>query len=64
MGQTVIEHIDTVFHLLGAHGISACIIGEFALNYYNVPRVVHVGDCQQSPGINLTVKQDLEISVH
>ena len=56
MGQTVIEHIDSVFHLLDAHGISACIIGELALNYYNVPRVVHVSDCQQSPGTNLTVK--------
>ncbi len=47
MGQTVIEYIDTVFHLLDAHGISACIIGGLALNYYNVTRVVHVGDCQQ-----------------
>lgn len=45
MSPTVIENIDSLFHLLNTHGIAACIIGELALNYYNVPRVVHVGRC-------------------
>ncbi|RSL84854.1 hypothetical protein CDV31_016651 [Fusarium ambrosium] len=27
--------------ILKYHGVSACIVGEIALNYYNVPRVCH-----------------------
>ncbi|KAK3303711.1 ser/Thr protein phosphatase [Chaetomium strumarium] len=27
--------------ILKHHGVSACIVGELALNYYNVPRVCH-----------------------
>ena len=63
MSQTVIENIDSVFRLLNAHGIPGCIIGEIALNYYNVPRVVHVGYCQIQPRTHLTASQDLEIAV-
>ena len=44
MSQTAIEFIGSVFCLLSAHDIPGCIIGEIALNYYNVPRVVHVRD--------------------
>lgn len=63
MSPTAIENIDAVFHVLKAHGITACIVGELALNYYNVPRVVHVRGCEHRPQTNLTRKQDLEISV-
>ncbi|PYH94601.1 hypothetical protein BO71DRAFT_353039 [Aspergillus ellipticus CBS 707.79] len=33
--------IETSLSRLRLQGISACLIGEIALNYYNVPRVVH-----------------------
>lgn len=29
--------------ILKHHGVEMCIVGELALNYYNVPRVCHVG---------------------
>lgn len=53
MSQTAIGNIDIVFHLLNSHGISGCIIGEIALNYYNVPRVVHVSGCKHPTSISL-----------
>ncbi|PKX98150.1 uncharacterized protein P174DRAFT_499862 [Aspergillus novofumigatus IBT 16806] len=33
--------IERVLTNLRSEGIPACVIGEIALNYYNVPRVVH-----------------------
>ncbi|KAF2759374.1 hypothetical protein EJ05DRAFT_344187 [Pseudovirgaria hyperparasitica] len=33
--------IKVALHILGHAGIQACIVGEIALNYYNVPRVLH-----------------------
>ncbi|KAM0797527.1 hypothetical protein BDR22DRAFT_434885 [Usnea florida] len=41
MTQTAMEDLESVFDLLTVHDVSACLIGELALNYYNVPRVVH-----------------------
>lgn len=41
--------IRDVLVLLQDADIPVCIVGEFALNYYNVPRVVHVGPFVQSP---------------
>ncbi|KKZ61107.1 hypothetical protein EMCG_04305 [[Emmonsia] crescens] len=35
------SQIRLLLGLLQQAGISVCIIGEFALNYYNAPRVVH-----------------------
>jgi hypothetical protein len=31
-----------LLRILEDGGIICCFVGEFALNYYNVPRVVHV----------------------
>jgi hypothetical protein len=36
---------NDILHLLRVledGGITCCLVGELALNYYNVPRVVHV----------------------
>ena len=46
MTQTAIEGLESVFDILTVHDIPVCLIGELALNYYNVPRVVHVGGCE------------------
>ena len=62
MSSGVIELIDVVFHLLNAHDIPGCIIGELALNYYNVPRELHVSE-RWFPRFCLTTNYDLEISV-
>lgn len=40
--ESVLEQIDAVLYMLSTNNIAVCIIGEVALNYYNVPRVVHV----------------------
>ena len=34
--------LKPALRLLEKDGIAVCIVGELALNYYNVPRVVHV----------------------
>lgn len=34
--------IKPILFALKERDIPACVIGEIALNYYNVPRVVHV----------------------
>lgn len=34
--------IDAVLALLRDADITVCVVGELALNYYNVPRVIHV----------------------
>ncbi|KAF2459394.1 hypothetical protein BDY21DRAFT_408775 [Lineolata rhizophorae] len=43
--QTVSEMVAPVVRLvqetLARGGVAACVVGELALNYYNVPRVVH-----------------------
>lgn len=36
--------VKVVLRILDHHKIKTCLVGEFALNYYNVPDVVHV--CQ------------------
>jgi hypothetical protein len=38
----VLQVIKAVLSSLQRKGIPACVIGEIALNYFNVPRVVHV----------------------
>ena len=63
MTQTAMESLDSVFDLLTVHDIPVCLIGELALNYYNVPRVVHVGGCEPQVKIDLTASQDFEIAV-
>ena len=63
MTQTAIESLESVFDLLTVHDIPVCLIGELALNYYNVPRVVHVGGCEPQIKFDLNVGQDLEIAV-
>jgi hypothetical protein len=40
--EIVLQVIKVVVSSLQSEGIPACIIGEIALNYYDVPRVVHV----------------------
>ena len=37
------SQIRLLLGLLREAGIPVCIVGELALNYYNAPRVVHVG---------------------
>ena len=37
------QDIYMLLGLLRGSGIVVCIVGEFALNYYNAPRVIHVG---------------------
>ena len=44
MNSPALEIIKAVLSSLQREGIPACVIGEIALNYYNVPRVVHVSD--------------------
>lgn len=34
--------IKIALHILEHAGICTCLVGEIALNYYNVPRVLHV----------------------
>ena len=36
------EIILTVLELLRQNEVPVCVVGEFALNYYNVPRVINV----------------------
>jgi hypothetical protein len=38
----VMQIVKLALSTLKAANISACLIGEITLNYYNVPRVVHV----------------------
>jgi hypothetical protein len=38
-----LDLLQRVFQVLSQREIPFCIVGELALNYYNVPRVVHVG---------------------
>lgn len=38
----IINLIKPILSTLKERDIPACVIGEIALNYYNVPRVVHV----------------------
>ena len=63
MTQTAIESLESVFDILTLHNIPMCLIGELALNYYNVPRVIHVGGCDPQVKIDLKVIQDFEIAV-
>jgi hypothetical protein len=37
------QDIEMLLGLLQDARIVVCIVGEFALNYYNAPRVIHVG---------------------
>ena len=37
-----LSYVNDVVGLLSAHRIPSCVVGELALNYFNVPRVVHV----------------------
>ncbi|KAM0738988.1 hypothetical protein ACQRIT_006725 [Beauveria bassiana] len=41
MGQLSMTLATVVSRILGEYGIPLCIIGELALNYYNVPRVCY-----------------------
>jgi hypothetical protein len=34
--------LKVALRILEHGGIPACLVGEIALNYYNVPRVLHV----------------------
>jgi hypothetical protein len=38
----VLQIVKQALSILKTADVSACLIGEIALNYYNVPRVVHV----------------------
>lgn len=38
----IINLIKPILFALEERDIPACVVGEIALNYYNVPRVVHV----------------------
>ncbi|KID83977.1 ser/Thr protein phosphatase [Metarhizium guizhouense ARSEF 977] len=50
--------------ILERHGISMCIVGELALNYYNVPRVCHVSrPVCSTRSCMADDNQDLEICV-
>jgi hypothetical protein len=42
--------IKVALRILDHAGIPTCLVGVVALNYYNVPRVLHVSVKQ--PGIN------------
>jgi hypothetical protein len=42
-----LDHITQVVEQLALDNIPSLVVGELALNYYNVPRVVHV-----SPGFS------------
>ena len=37
------EDVYRLLALLLEADIPVCVVGELALNYYNVPRIVHVG---------------------
>ncbi|CAI7612143.1 unnamed protein product [Penicillium bialowiezense] len=39
--MNVMNHIKPLLNSLNEANILVCVIGEIALNYYNVPRVVH-----------------------
>lgn len=51
----MIDSLNCVLDLLQDQAIPACVVGVLALNYYNVPRVVHVSAllplCTLSPKI-------------
>lgn len=51
--------------LLQDAGIDVCVVGEVALNYYNVPRIIHVGHDNRSSRHMLTgfAIKDLELCV-
>lgn len=34
--------VKAALQVLTYHGVPCCLVGELALNYYNVPRVLHV----------------------
>lgn len=36
------DDICHLLHILEDGGVASCLVGELALNYYKVPRVVHV----------------------
>jgi hypothetical protein len=36
------EGIQQLLQILTENGMLCCVVGEFALNYYNVPVVIHV----------------------
>jgi len=44
------KKIQTLVSLLKDAGILSCLVGELALQYYNVPRVVHV--CQPTSTVH------------
>jgi hypothetical protein len=37
-----LDHLTKVVEQLTLNNIPSCVVGELTLNYYNVPRVVHV----------------------
>lgn len=41
MENTAIQ-LQIILQILRHGGIPTCLVGEFVLNHYNVPRVVHV----------------------
>jgi hypothetical protein len=43
-----LDHTTQVVEQLALNNIPSLVVGELALNYYNVPRVVHVSP-EQSP---------------
>ena len=60
-----VADIQYVLRLLQDANITVCVVGELALNYYNVPRVIHVG-LQLTPAYRqylLTKVKDLELCV-
>jgi hypothetical protein len=38
-----LDYVVKVVEQLVLGNIPSCVVGELALNYYNVPRAVHVG---------------------
>ena len=56
--------VTITLQILTYRGIPSCLIGELALNYYNVPRVVHVRHCPAYPECSRAdISQDFEICV-
>lgn len=43
--------LNSVLATLQKENIPVCVVGEVALNYYNVPRVVHVSLWQSFMGL-------------
>lgn len=58
----IAELLKELVNLLQGENVLCCLVGEIALNYYNVPRVIHVS---QHLGHRLLAdtKQDIEICV-